>query len=88
MLSEKILLIKINTSFFLSSHFIFRRCFVAKMKDEFTPYTPSPEKIIELYEKLEKGETLGKRSKRILICRKILQDRIFLLNIDLFPPAP
>ena len=35
------------------------------MKDEFTPYTPNPEKIIELFEKLEKGETLGKRSKNI-----------------------
>ena len=31
------------------------------MKSDFTPYTPNPEKIIQLYEKLEKGETLGKQ---------------------------
>ena len=41
------------------------------MKDEFTPYTPNPEKIIELFEKLEKGETLGKRSKGFLVAGKI-----------------
>lgn len=40
------------------------------MKDEFTPYTPNPEKIIELFEKLEKGETLGKRSKGFLVAGK------------------
>ena len=30
------------------------------MKDEFVPYFPAPERVVELYEKLDKGETLGK----------------------------
>lgn len=54
------------------------------MKDEFTPYTPNPEKIIELFEKLEKGEILGKRSKGFLVAGKFYNFNLKLAN---FSPA-